>query len=136
MLGPIVFIIIGISFVYAGLWLSIANRTIRNTGIKTKAKIVDYIEEKRVDADGDGHIYHFPVVNFTNQQGDEITQQLTLSEKPKRTNQWIEIVYLKKENEYHIIKNDDWWEINLPTIFLIFGGLFLAIGIYGITSEI
>lgn len=46
--------------------------------------------------DGIYYEYHFPVVSFTEQNGIKITQKLNSSDNPKRINEHIDIVYLKK----------------------------------------
>ena len=85
--GAIVFLIVGGGFLYAGFYIRNSNRRIQTSGIKTRAKIIDFIEERSKDADGESHIYHFPVVRFTDKNGIETTQKLNSSENPKRINQ-------------------------------------------------
>jgi hypothetical protein len=134
--GGLIFLVVGCGFLYAGFHTRNTNNRIKANGIKTKAKIVDFKKERNKDADGDSYEYHFPIVSFTDQNGVETTQKLDSSENPKRINELIDIIYLKKENEYEIIKDNDWWEKNLPIILLIGGFLFSGIGIIWLINKI
>ena len=136
LLGGLVFLVVGCGFLYAGFYIRNTNSRIKANGIKAKAKIVDFKKERTKDADGDSYEYHFPIVSFTDRNGVETTQKLDSSENPKRINELIDIIYLKKENEYEIIKDNDWWEKNLPMISLIGGFLFSGIGIIWLISKI
>ena len=136
LLGGLVFLVVGCGFLYAGFYIRNTNSRIKANGIKTQAKIVDFKKERTKDADGDSYEYHFPIVTFTDQNGVETTQKLDSSENPKRINELIDIIYLKKENEYEIIKDNDWWEKNLPVILFIGGFLFSAIGIIWLINKI
>jgi Protein of unknown function (DUF3592) len=136
LLGGLVFLVVGFGFLYAGLYFRNTNSRIKTNGIKTKAKIVDFKKKRNKDANGDSYEYHFPIVNFTDRNGVETTQKLDSSENPKRINELIDIIYLKKENEYEIIKDNDWWEKNLPVILLIGGFLFSGIGIIWFINKI
>jgi len=135
LIGNIVFLIVGGGFLYAGFYIRNTNRRILTNGIKTKAQIIDFKKERIKDADGESFEYHFPIVSFTDRNGIETTQKLDSSENPKRINELIDIIYLKKENEYEIIKDNDWWEKNLPMILLIGGFLFSAIGIIWLINK-
>jgi hypothetical protein len=136
LIGNIVFLIVGGGFLYAGFYIRNTNRRILTNGIKTKAQIIDFKKERIKDADGESFEYHFPIVSFTDRNGIETTQKLDSSENPKRINELIDIIYLKKENEYEIIKDNDWWEKNLPMILLIGGFLFSGIGIIWLINKI
>jgi hypothetical protein len=136
LLGGLIFLIVGCGFLYAGFYNRNSNSRIKANGIKTKAKIVDFKKERNKDADGDSYEYHFPIVSFTDLNGIETIQKLDSSENPKRINELIDIIYVKKENEYEIIKDNDWWEKNLPMILLIGGILFFGIGIMWLINKI
>ena len=129
LLGGLVFLIVGCGYLYAGFYIRNTNYRIKTNGIKAKAKIIDFKKEQNKDADGESYEYHFPIVSFTDRNGVETTQKLDSSENPKRINELIDIIYLKKGNEYKIIKDNDWWEKNFPMIFIIGGFLFFGIGI-------
>lgn len=136
LIGAIVFLICGGGFLYAGFYTRNSNRRINANGVKTKAKIIDFKKEMIKNADGASFKHHFPIVRFTDRHGIETSQMLDSSENPKRINELIDIVYLKKENNYEIIKANDWWEKNLPTSFIIGGFLFSAIGIIWLINKI
>jgi len=136
LIGNIIFLIVGAGFLYAGLFLRNTNRKILANGTKTKAQIIDFKKERIKDADGESFEYYFPIIRFTDQNGTERTQKLDSSEKPKRINELIDIIYQKKENEYEIIKGNDWWEKHLPIILLIGGFVFSGIGIIWLINKI
>lgn len=136
LIGAIVFLIVGGGFLYAGFYVRNSNRRIQTNGIKTKAKIIDFIEERNKDADGDSHIYHFPVVRFRDKNGIETTQKLDSSANPKRINEPIDIIYLKKDNEYEIMINSEFWKTYFPMIFIVGGFLFSGIGIVWLINKI
>lgn len=129
LIGNIVFLIVGGGFLYAGFHILNSNRRIEKNGIKTNAKIIDFVEERSKDADGYSQIHHYPIIRFTDKNGIETTQKLDSSENPKRINQPIEIIYLKKDNEYEIIINSDFWKSYFPMIFIIGGFIFFGIGV-------
>lgn len=135
-IGAIVFLIVGGAFLYAGFYVWNSNRRIQTCGIKTKAKIIDFIEERSKDADGDSYTYHFPVVRFTDKNGIETTQKLDSSANPKQINEPIDIIYLKKDNEYEIMINSEFWKTYFPMIFIVGGFLFSGIGIVWLINKI
>ena len=136
LIGAIVFLIVGGGFLYAGFYVWNSNRRIQRSGIKTKGKIIDFIEERNKDADGNSHIYHFPVVRFREKNGIETTQKLDSSANPKRINEPIDIIYLKKDNEYEIMINSEFWKTYFPMIFIVGGFLFSGIGILWLINKI
>ena len=136
LIGAIVFLIVGGGFLYAGFYVWNSNRRIQRSGIKTKGKIIDFIEERNKDADGNSHIYHFPVVRFREKNGIETTQKLDSSANPKRINEPIDIIYLKKDNEYEIMINSEFWKTYFPKIFIVGGFLFSGIGILWLINKI
>ena len=136
LLGGLVFLVVGCGFLYAGFYVRNSNRRIQTSGIKTKAKIIDFIEERSKDADGYSHIYHFPVVRFTDKNGIDTTQKLDSSANPKRINEPIDIIYLKKDNEYEIMINSEFWKTYFPMIFIVGGFLFSGIGIVWLINKI
>ena len=136
LIGRIIFLIVGGGFLYAGFYVRNSNRRIQTSGIKTKAKIIDFVEERSRDTDGDSHIYHFPVVRFTDKNGIETTQKLDSSANPKRINEPIDIIYLKKDNEYEIMINNEFWKTYFPMIFIVGGFIFSGIGIVWLINKI
>ncbi|NIK93603.1 DUF3592 domain-containing protein [Mangrovimonas sp. CR14] len=136
LLGGLIFLIIGCGFLYAGFYIRSSNSRIQANGIKTQAKIIDYFEEESEDADGYSSTYYYPIVRFTDKNGIETTQKLNSSANPKKINQPIEIIYLKKDNEYEIMINSDFWKTYFPIIFIIIGFLFSGIGIIWLINEI
>jgi len=136
LIGAFVFLIVGGGFLFAGYYIRNSNFRIQTSGTKTKAKIIDFVEERNKDADGDSHVYHFPIVKFTDKNGIEKTQKLDSSANPKRINELIDIIYLKKNNEYEIMINNEFWKTYFPMIFIIGGFLFSGIGIIWLINKI
>jgi hypothetical protein len=136
LIGGFVFLTVGGGFLFAGLYSRNRNNRILTNGVKTKAKIVDFVEQRIEDVDGGYRLCHFPIVNFIDRNGIETNQKLDFSDNPKRINKLIDIIYLKKDNEYEIIKDNDWWEENLPIICIIGGFIFSGIGILWLINKI
>lgn len=136
LIGAIVFLIIGGVFFFAGFYLRKSSYRIQTTGIKTKAKIVDFVEEKITDADGYSNTYHFPIVRFTDRIGIETSQKLDSSENPKRINELLDIIYLKNGDEYEVMINNKFCKSYFYLIFIIGGLLFNGIGIVWLISKI
>ena len=136
LIGNIVFLIVGGGFLYAGFYIRNSNRRIQANGIKTRAKIVDFVEEESEDTDGYSNTYHYPIVRFIDKNGIETTQKLNSSSNPKKINQPIEIIYLKKDSEYEIMINSEFWKTYFPMIFIIGGFLFFGIGILWLINKI
>ncbi|WOD42923.1 DUF3592 domain-containing protein [Hwangdonia lutea] len=136
LIGAIVFLIVGGGFIYAGIFVRNSNRRIQRNGIKAKAKIIDFVEERIRDVDGDSYLYHFPIVSFTNQNGIITTQKLDSSENPKKINEFVDIIYFRKDNEYEIMINNNFWKTFFPMIFIIGGIIFLAIGFVWLINKI
>lgn len=131
-----IFLIVGAVFLYAGFFVYNSHQRIITKGIKTKAKIIDFLEKKLSDGDDGYRLYHFPIVSFTDKNGIEATQQLDCSENPKKVNQIIDIVYLKKGNEYEIVIDNKWWITYFPLLFISMGFLSLIIGIIWTVNKI
>ena len=134
--GGFIFLIVGTVFLYAGFFVYNSHHRILIKGIKTKAKIIDFFEKRLSDGDDGYRLYHFPIVSFTDKNGIEATQQLDCSENPKKLNQIIDIVYLKKGNEYKIVIDNKRWITYFPSIFISMGFLFLIIGIIWTVNKI
>ncbi|WP_108808649.1 hypothetical protein [Aquimarina spinulae] len=136
LIGAFVFLIVGGGFLYAGYYIRNSNLRIETNGIKTKAEIVDFIKERSEDIDGYSSVYHFPIVRFTDINGIETTQKLNSSSDPKRINQLIDIIYLKKGNQYEIMMNSEFWKNYFPMIFIIGGVLSSGIGMVWLIIKI
>jgi len=129
LIGAIVFLIVGIGFLYAGLHIWCSSKRIEAKGIKARAKIIGFKKEESTDSDGFTNVYHFPIIKFTDKYGIITTQKLDSSANPKRINQPIEIIYLKEGNKYEIIENNQFWKSYFPMIFIIMGILFSGISV-------
>jgi hypothetical protein len=130
-----VFLGLGIAFSWVGLHIWFSNRKIRENGIKTKAEIIDFTEEKIRDVDRESHKHYFPIVQFTDRNGLQVTQKMETSANPKRLKKPMDIIYCKKDNAYEIIENNNFWNFYFPVIFISAGILSLGIGIVWIIKE-
>ena len=74
-IGVFVFLTVGSGFLFAGFYMRNSNRRIQTNGVKTKAKIIDFVEEHSKDSDGYSQSYYFPIVKFTDKNGIETTQK-------------------------------------------------------------
>jgi len=136
LIGDLVFLIVGGMFLFVGFYFRKSSHRIQTTGIKTKAKITGFVEEKIADADGNSNTYHFPIVRFTDRIGIETSQKLDSSENQKRINELIDIIYLKNGDEYEVMINNKFWKSYFYLIFIIGGLLFSGIGIIWLISKI
>ena len=93
----------GAGMIYAGGNLRSSSLRVKNFGIKTKAKIIDY-EIKRSGGENTSKSY-YPIVEFTTTDNETISHKLKLNEGSKKLNSIIDIYYLKENNEYKVIKD-------------------------------
>ena len=137
-IGTVIFLVLGSGFLFAGYFIRNSNRKIQANGIKTKAKIIDFVKTRSMDEGQDiSFLYHyFPIVRFTDRNGIEITQKSNWSANPKRINEIIDIMYLKEGNKYEIMINSDSHKEYFPMVFIISGFLFLGIGIICLTNNL
>lgn len=125
-----VLLIGGGGFLYVGRYIKNLTLRIQSNGNKTKAKIIDFAKERSKDTDGNLKTSYYPIVKFTDRNGTEITQQLTTTVNSKKINQYLEIIYLKKNNNYEIIINSEFRTKIFPMIFIMNGYLLLGIGLF------
>ncbi len=136
LIGAAVFLFVGGAFLFVGYYVRSSNRRIQANGIKTKTKIIDFVTERIKNTDGDSNIYHFPIVRFTDKNGIETIQKLDSSESPRRINQPIDIIYLKKGNDYEIMIDSTYWKTYFPMIFITLGFIFSGIGILWLINKL
>ena len=134
-IGAFAVLSLGIAFCWIGLHIWLLNRKIKENGIKTRAKIVDFAMEKVKDIDRESHRYYFSIVRFTDRNGHQVTQKMESSANPKRIKKLMDIIYWKKDNEYEIIENNRFWNFYFPIIFITAGILLLGFGIISIINE-
>lgn len=128
LIAPIFLIVFGGIFASVGYYIFNSNRKIEQNGIKTRAKIIDFVENRSRDSDGHVDVSHYPVVTFQD-KGIDVTQQLNTSGNPKTINQIIEIFYLREGDDYKIVINSNFWKTIFPMIFFIIGIIVLSIGV-------
>lgn len=128
LIGISVFLICGISFSIAGIYLLINNRRIEKNGTKTRAKIIGYSKEK-VEFSDEMRTVFFPIFEFKDRNGIVVKQKHDSGEQTEIKEEFVEIYYLKNDNEYEILINTDSWKSYFPIGFIVFGIIFLTIGI-------
>lgn len=125
----ILFLIIGIGFSLVGYHLLFWNRRLEKNGIKTRAEIIDYSKENVEFSEGKKTIY-FPILKFTDRNGKVVIQKHDSGEHIKLKSGFVEIYYLKKQNEYEVLINNDGWKTYFPIGTIVFGMVFLIIGVF------
>ena len=129
LIANILFLIVGGGFICVGFYIRNSNLRIQENGIKTKAKIINFVSEESKNADGYSNTYYYPIIQFIDKNGIKTTQKLNSSTSPKQINKLIKIIYLKKDNEYKMIINNEFWKTYFPLIFIIVGFLIFGFGI-------
>ena len=125
----LVFLGLGIGFIYGGFRIRSNYNKILLNGVKTRASVVEIIQEKHKGEDGRYTTYYYPVINFTDTSGLEVTQKLTSNVRPKHTSKTLDIVYLKEAGAYKIVINSVFWQVHFPRIFMAVGVLLFVIGL-------
>ena len=93
-------------------------------GIKTKATILDYVQEKSENGD---YTYYMPIIKFNDKHGTSVTQKLESSISPKKGKNELEIFYVQRNNEFEIFINDSLWRTIIPVIIVFLGIVFLSL---------
>lgn len=115
----IVLSVLGISFSIAGFFMLKNYRKIRDEGRKTKAKVIDILEEYS----NDGKTYRL-VVEFKTYNGKLITQELDFSSgfKPKKQPPYpYEIYYLEENGKIKILPAKSNFHFVLCFLFILVG---------------
>ncbi|MEL6812738.1 MAG: DUF3592 domain-containing protein [Bacteroidota bacterium] len=121
----LIFIIVGGSFMYAGVSSLRKNKKVMKAGIKTKATILEQVREK---VNKDGEYYYFPIVKFIDNQGKEITQKLGNGTGAKLSKTSIEIAYIRTPEGLEIEIVEGGWK-SFYQILIGFGLLFIVFAI-------
>ena len=96
----IITLLIGLVFSVAGAYLFQRNQRIYYTGTHVKAKIVGYDTHY-----SDGETMYSPIIQFNNQEKEEVIDTLGSSSGGKEESDEIAVTYLKKENEYEYVRD-------------------------------
>ena len=111
------------------IYMLFKNQKTRRIGIKTSAKVVDLIDYNNNNSI-DSVSHYFPVVQFTDQSGNEITKKLNRSDPTVDIGDTIQIVYLKKGKDYYVLIDSKLHRSCLPMALIIF--LFSGLGFVAI----
>lgn len=114
--------------------MHISFKKVRNQGRKTRATIVEILQEQTRD----GKTYRL-VLEFNNSEGAKVRQKLNTSSglKPKKELPYpVDIYYLKENEKYHIIMDKDKLTPLLSIIFITVGLSCLVILILEFTNQI
>lgn len=124
------FFTIGGLLIYLGYKLNKENDVILTNGVKTKAKVINFIKDQYISNKGHINVYYYPVIRFTDVNQLEVSQQLDISISRKFMNQFISIKYLKKDDGYDIILDKKNELFKIYYAFYLLGALFLFIAFY------
>lgn len=132
------FLVAGGMFLFVGIKIRNNHKRISSAGIWTEALIIQFVEEIGHDTN-DNHIgsprYHYPVVQFTDEDGQETIQRLYSTANPNLLNEYINICYIKHEDgEYEIVQNTKFMGSQFPMIFIALGGFMMLAGVIRLIS--
>ena len=119
-------------FLFVGISTRNAQRRVRAFGIRTQALVIDFTVKTGTQSANSHRMtyYHYPIVRFTDEDGIETTQQLNYTTQSNRLNEYIDILYIKhNENDYEMIIDSKLWKNFVPTLFIVIGAFALLIGV-------
>jgi len=118
----ILLLLIGLTFTAIGFYKNYKIDTIRKTGIKTEAQIVDYIRETDHSSDRISTYYH-ALISFTDSKGisRHIKEDFGTSMRPNKQLPYpIKIAYLETNGEFEIATESKFTDF-VAMFFLIMG---------------
>lgn len=122
-------------FLYVGYYLRKRNAGFIKKGVKTKATITGF-SDREMNIGGETNPAKFPIVQFTNEEGETITQELNSYDTRLQTKgEVIDICYIREEDGYDILIRAELWLTYMPLIFTLIGILLLAIGSYRLLTS-
>ena len=130
LIGPLIFMLIGLLFFAIGSGLTMRQRTLEQQGIEAHGTVVDLHE----NYDSDGSTYA-PVVQFRTHDGQAIEFVSSYSSSPPAydVGESVTVVYPSENPTKAIIKGEGQL---LHIVFMLLGGLVTAVGFYLIYSTI
>lgn len=128
-IDAILFLMVGLALIFLGLYTQKANRRMQIDGIRTKAQITDIVEQQSKDRYGNTELDYYPIVSFTDKNGNKTTQKLGHSTNPERINEHIDIFYLQRGKEIEILVDTAWQKTYYPLIYLLIGLSLTALAI-------
>jgi len=130
LVGPLIFMLIGLLFFSIGSGLTVRQRTLEQEGVEAQGAVVDLQE----NYDSDGSTYT-PVVRFRTRDGQAIEFVSSYSSSPPAfdVGESVTVVYPLENPTKAIIKGEGQL---LHIVFMLLGGLVAAIGFYLIYSTI
>lgn len=132
-IATIIFLLTGISFLIFGSLLYRNFKKIKDEGKKTRAKVVDLIEEKT----NNGKTYR-QIVEFTTTRGKSVTQQLDYSSsfKPKQQIPFpMDIFYLEENGKIKIMPANSKLPFIMSFIFIAIGIICIGVLVFEITGQ-
>lgn len=117
----VLFSVIGVVFAAIGAYIMYRSNKIANEGIRTRAKIIDYESEVDKDMDGYETTYYYPILEFTDKNGNIVKQKTDLASTSKIQTKSIEIFYLVEDGDYNIVMNTTLFRHILPWGFMTIG---------------
>lgn len=131
---PAAWFLIGIGFLYRGFSFWKSSHEIKENGIKTVAKIIDY-KTTSIGSNNSSKKSYYPIITFKNQNGTELTQELKVSDTSRNLNKTIAIIYLKKGNDYEIIKDSKLWTVYYPMLYIGIGFCIIGAGVISLLEK-
>lgn len=126
--NPTIFVLIGIGIILLGIYLYFRTKRILEEGIKTQAKIVDYVVEEKEHERGPGKDYtYWPILEFTNDKGELIRQKHNRSYSSKIHSEEVAIAYIKNKIRYEIVFLNRKDNYTLQIVLIIFGIIWVSV---------
>jgi len=131
----IVFFLAGAIFLIIGIYIQSGNNKVKREGKKAKAQVIDHQISRSTDADNRSKTLYYPVLKFTNSKGKEITETAFYGTSWKVKEEYVPIIYLKKNGRYKILLEGKISNSILPIIFIVLGSIFAFTGLMGIVMN-
>ncbi len=119
----------GIILLYLGYHLRSKTKKMETYGRRVTARIVKHIEKVSRDTEGLSSTYYYPVLEFKNNEGRLIQQELKLGTTIKSRKETMNIIYLLKEEEYEILIDNAFLKHWLPNILMCLGLVLILISL-------
>jgi hypothetical protein len=131
---PAAWFLIGGGFLYRGFSFWKSSRDIKENGIKTDAQVIDY-KTTSIGSNNSSKKSYYPIITFKNEDGKKLTQELKVSDTSRSLNKTIAIIYLKKGNDYEIIKDSKLWTIYYPILYIAIGLFIIGGGVFSLLEK-
>ncbi|MFV0540674.1 MAG: hypothetical protein ACK5MZ_05480 [Aestuariibaculum sp.] len=122
------FSIPGVILFYSGIKILLKNKHIKKNGIKTTAVIIDIVKyTDRSSHDSGTNISTYPIIEFMSIDKERITSKLKEGKGNYLIGDKVGVIYLKNEDKYDIITNENLWRIKFPLGMIVVGFIILLV---------